>query len=243
VVAQDGKVREVFCLNLRSVAGWLFTLNVGKVAPHLREKLVRYQRECADALAEHFQGRRVSREELNLLHGRIAEHSAALAETQETLRQTCEVVTRDHAILTEVHAPKTRKPAIGRGKAKMLILDNLIEVAKLRAAAFGIAPGKDYERAYKHFVKIADDRLRVALNFPRAKGCDWPSLPVWQLGDATIAVGLLVAEARDDLGIATGTRHRQQWLDIDLGEVPRRSRKNRAAPPPAEPDEPGGEIH
>jgi hypothetical protein len=38
-VWENGLRREVFCLHIRSVAGWLFTLNAGKVAPHLRTKL------------------------------------------------------------------------------------------------------------------------------------------------------------------------------------------------------------
>ena len=58
MVAADGKTREQVCLSIRSVAGWLFTINAGKIAPHLREKLARYQRECADVLADHFLGKR-----------------------------------------------------------------------------------------------------------------------------------------------------------------------------------------
>lgn len=65
VVAADGKIRDQVCLSIRSVAGWLFTLNAGKVAPHLREKLALYQRECADRLADHFLGKRVDYEPLH----------------------------------------------------------------------------------------------------------------------------------------------------------------------------------
>lgn len=60
ITAHDasGRNQELFCVNLRSVAGWLFTLNAGKVRPEVREKLIRYQRECAEALADHFLGKR-----------------------------------------------------------------------------------------------------------------------------------------------------------------------------------------
>jgi hypothetical protein len=54
----SGRKQELFCLNIRSVAGWLFSLNAGKVAEPLREKLVRYQRDCADDLADRFLGPR-----------------------------------------------------------------------------------------------------------------------------------------------------------------------------------------
>jgi len=40
------------------VAGWLFSINAGKVRRELRAKLALYQRECADVLADHFVGRR-----------------------------------------------------------------------------------------------------------------------------------------------------------------------------------------
>ena len=58
VVAEDGKLREVFCLSLRSIPMWLATINAGKVKPEVREKLALYQRECADVPADHFLGKR-----------------------------------------------------------------------------------------------------------------------------------------------------------------------------------------
>jgi hypothetical protein len=57
-VWENALKREVFCLSIKSVAGWLFTINAGKVRPELRGKLIRYQRECADVLADHFLGKR-----------------------------------------------------------------------------------------------------------------------------------------------------------------------------------------
>jgi hypothetical protein len=53
-----GQEQEAVCLNIRSVAGWLFTVHAPKVAEVLREKLTRYQKECADALADRFLGAR-----------------------------------------------------------------------------------------------------------------------------------------------------------------------------------------
>ncbi len=55
-VAEDGKVREQFCLDVDSLAGWLFTINTKKVRPELRDKLIRYQRECARVLRSVFFG-------------------------------------------------------------------------------------------------------------------------------------------------------------------------------------------
>lgn len=46
----DKQRREVVCLSLRKLPGWLHTINVGKVRPELREKVARYQEECDDVL-------------------------------------------------------------------------------------------------------------------------------------------------------------------------------------------------
>ena len=55
-VGADGKEREMFCLPLRYVYGWLFTINPKNVAPEAREAVARYRRECYDVLCEYFSG-------------------------------------------------------------------------------------------------------------------------------------------------------------------------------------------
>ncbi|QHJ82542.1 MAG: hypothetical protein [Bacteriophage sp.] len=54
MVAGDGKNRGMTCLALRKLAGWLHTINVGKVRPELREKVARYQEECDDVLYQYW---------------------------------------------------------------------------------------------------------------------------------------------------------------------------------------------
>ncbi len=56
MVAGDGKNRSTICLDLDSLPMWLATIDVKRVAPAAREKLVVYQRECAKVLREHFFG-------------------------------------------------------------------------------------------------------------------------------------------------------------------------------------------
>lgn len=55
-VGADGKEREMYCLPLRYVYGWLFTINPKNVAPEAREAVTRYRRECYDVLYEYFTG-------------------------------------------------------------------------------------------------------------------------------------------------------------------------------------------
>lgn len=49
-VAEDGKLREMLSLPLRKFPGWLYTINPSKVAPELRDKILRYQNECDEVL-------------------------------------------------------------------------------------------------------------------------------------------------------------------------------------------------
>jgi len=49
-VAQDGKQREMLCLPLRKLPGWLYSISPAKVRPDIRPKLERYQEECDEVL-------------------------------------------------------------------------------------------------------------------------------------------------------------------------------------------------
>lgn len=50
IVAQDGKQREMSCLPLRKLTGWLMSIHPNKVRPELREGIIAYQNECDDVL-------------------------------------------------------------------------------------------------------------------------------------------------------------------------------------------------
>ncbi len=50
----DGKVREMVCLPLDLLPGWLFGVTTSKVRPELREKLTRYREECFRVLWQAF---------------------------------------------------------------------------------------------------------------------------------------------------------------------------------------------
>lgn len=49
-VAEDGKLREMLCMPLKKINGWLFSINPEKVRPDLKEKVICYQEECFEAL-------------------------------------------------------------------------------------------------------------------------------------------------------------------------------------------------
>ena len=57
LTASDGKMYETFCLPMKYVFGWLFTVNPANVSEEARENLIRYQQECYEALFRYFTAR------------------------------------------------------------------------------------------------------------------------------------------------------------------------------------------
>ena len=51
-VAEDGKNREMVCLPIDMINGWLFTINPNRVSEEIRPVVLYYQKECYRALFE-----------------------------------------------------------------------------------------------------------------------------------------------------------------------------------------------
>jgi ferritin-like metal-binding protein YciE len=51
---QPDQRREMLCLPLKFISGFLFGVNANRVKKEIRDRLLRYQRECYDVLAEAF---------------------------------------------------------------------------------------------------------------------------------------------------------------------------------------------
>lgn len=89
-VAPDGRQREMVCLPLQYVFGWLFTINPGNVDERAKEAVIRYKKECYDALYNHFARARQrqldeNREEIRLLD-EISRAKDTLSESKASLR-------------------------------------------------------------------------------------------------------------------------------------------------------------
>lgn len=54
MVAQDGKLREMVCIPLSKLNGWLFGVDVNRVREEIKPRLIQYQEECFDVLFRHF---------------------------------------------------------------------------------------------------------------------------------------------------------------------------------------------
>lgn len=60
IVAKDGKNREMLCIPVRKLTGFLYSINANRVKANLREKLIQYQNECDDVLWKYWnEGRAV----------------------------------------------------------------------------------------------------------------------------------------------------------------------------------------
>lgn len=101
----DGKSYEMYCLPLKYVYGWLFTINPKNVAPEARETVSRYRRECYDVLYDHFAGaakrqQEQNRAEQDLLDRKaaaldsIANHKKAIAEDNAEIKKVDEQLSR-----------------------------------------------------------------------------------------------------------------------------------------------------
>ena len=60
VTTTDRGKRETVCLPLEYLSGFLFGINASRVKPEIKERLLRYQRECHRVLSEAFQEGRVT---------------------------------------------------------------------------------------------------------------------------------------------------------------------------------------
>ncbi len=79
MVAADGKLRQLLCIPLRKLNGWLFSINPERVRADIKDKLIQYQEECFSVLHEYW------------TKGEVKKKSRQSTATQLTpLRQTAE---------------------------------------------------------------------------------------------------------------------------------------------------------
>lgn len=87
MIAADNKQREMVCLPLEYIFGWLFTISPKNVAPEAKESVRRYRIECYKALFDHFSERSSFIEEKQQ---RLIEQSDIVMAAQEAFNQSKE---------------------------------------------------------------------------------------------------------------------------------------------------------
>ena len=81
--ATDGRNREMVCLPLELLNGWLFGINASRVKEPIKERLLRYQKECYRILADHFGARPIIRTTRNAGLAQVREMGLAIARLAE----------------------------------------------------------------------------------------------------------------------------------------------------------------
>ncbi|WP_263143977.1 phage antirepressor N-terminal domain-containing protein [Pseudomonas sp. RIT-PI-AD] len=147
-VAEDGKQRGMICLPLKKLPAWLYSISPNKVAPELREKIIRYQEECDDALWNYWTQGVAERPGASTAASRIANHRLRLSLAKELYR------TRDQELRQLIHQqladvsnalglPVPELESIGRAAPKA---PDVVEPF-WKALAFLDGKGVDYNHA------------------------------------------------------------------------------------------------
>lgn len=190
-VPGDEQRRELAMLDLDSLPMWLATIEPGRVGEGVREKLVRYQREAAAVLRDHFLGRRGAIPDVALL--------ARMVDTIERLE------TRIASL--EARLVLSARPSLGAG-AKLHVLGPLMEVARLEARG-ARRPDAATVRSLR---KLAEDRLRERLGYHRTGGQSWAMFPQARLGELHCELARLQHEARKRAAIAAPASTQLQFV-------------------------------
>ncbi len=72
-VPSNGGNQEMVCLPLHYLNGWLFGINTKKVRPAIRDKMLRYKKECYEALWQYWETGIANREDIKKKLAELAE--------------------------------------------------------------------------------------------------------------------------------------------------------------------------
>ena len=144
--------RDMVCLPLDYLNGWLFGISANRVKDELRERLIRYQRDCYRVLSQVFQGAAVSPSSSSLAHIRdMALAIANMAEQQMILESRVTVTEQriERAAQVVGNMGKRLGSLEGRLSAGPSITDEqAAEISQRVKALAGLlqeqAPGKNY---------------------------------------------------------------------------------------------------
>jgi hypothetical protein len=138
-VAEDGRLREMFCIDRRTLLMWLTTMDANRVGEHVRPKLEIYQRDISDVIDRVFSGSYVPAPAPS---GASVENVFAVCFERATEAILATVDARMARLLDERLKPQ---PAIGSRRAAP-ILARLRSVAKAVADEVGEADSAAFVR-------------------------------------------------------------------------------------------------
>jgi hypothetical protein len=80
IMTTPGGVQEMLCLPLELLPGWLFGVETNRVKPELKEKIIRYRRECFKVLWQAFQTDAINLAEAGIVGVELADLDTLEAE-------------------------------------------------------------------------------------------------------------------------------------------------------------------
>lgn len=86
MVGADGKKRDMVCLPVKHICGWLYSINPGKVAPEAKEKVLSYREEVNDILTSYFLGGSLRQIESNQAEIKALEEINSLLSQERTIK-------------------------------------------------------------------------------------------------------------------------------------------------------------
>ena len=81
----DGKQRPMFCIPLKYVFGWLFSIDENKVNEQNRDTFINYKDECYEVLYNHFFNKSKRQQEANDQERKLLEEIYEMNETKTKL--------------------------------------------------------------------------------------------------------------------------------------------------------------
>lgn len=198
----DGKTYEMACLPLRAIPMWLATIEPNRVKAGVREALVTFQKEAADALYRHFRSR-------------MAPAGPGLAKTSAVSPDALETILAKLTTLEEGR----RADAI-----KMESLESTVSKLNHQLGAFrysdnglvGASRARTYIRnplntlagkladikkqSKRRILNELENSVREACGHPKfTRGNTWDHLPMSDLGDALRAISHLEAKHHPEI--------------------------------------------
>lgn len=204
----DDQCRAIVCMSLRSLAGWLLSLNANKVKPEVRDALVRYQFECADVLYKHFfhQGGGITADDVRRIFAEELGHLRPVPLPTPPARTL----------------PAMPNGVIGRLVASSQIRGPLNQLARLTAHIVGPESSpKAQRRQEARYRRELDNELRVRLGYHLAAAQSWDMITPEVLGEAVRHLANMSARVMGQLRSRQSfdAVSKQQWLGPEFARI------------------------
>lgn len=201
MVAADGSEREVSCVSLDSLPGWMVGIKAGKVRAEIRPKLIAFQSECHRVLRDYFfRGGAVNpgitqeqADELAALANRaLSEHAKV---TAEHARLNGVVVDLTNIVAALQHELDTNLGTCGA--AGVLIRSRINAIARV------LEPDGKKRRSVQ---MKTDQKIRNACEWPRGQGRSWENMPRAKAPAAKVVLDQLEHEADEAIRAQNAAR-------------------------------------